>query len=118
MLVRMSDVERFLASSSFAVVGASDDRAKYGNKVLRCYQQAGRDVVPVHPRLTEVEGLPAAASLSALDEVPEAVSIITPPPGGCGPGPVLPVVCVCGSVWAFPLLSWCQWAPPEGLPPV
>ena len=80
MLVRMSDVERFLASSSFAVVGASDDRAKYGNKVLRCYQQAGRDVVPVHPRLTEVEGLPVAASLSALDEVPEAVSIITPPP--------------------------------------
>ncbi|MDA0948690.1 MAG: CoA-binding protein [Planctomycetota bacterium] len=75
----MADLERFLACSTFAVVGASDDRAKYGNKVLRCYQQAGRDVVPVHPRLTEVEGLTAASSLAALEEVPEAVSIITPP---------------------------------------
>ncbi|NTW85299.1 MAG: CoA-binding protein, partial [Holophagaceae bacterium] len=34
-------IQAFLASDSFAVVGASVDRSKYGNKVLRCYQQHG-----------------------------------------------------------------------------
>lgn len=31
-------LEQFLASPVFAVVGASTNRDKYGNKVLRCYQ--------------------------------------------------------------------------------
>ena len=33
-------IEAFLASGPFAVVGASVDRAKYGNKVLRCFQRS------------------------------------------------------------------------------
>ena len=73
-------IEAFLDGAPFAVVGASADRAKYGNKVLRCYQQNDRAVHPVHPKEAEVEGLTAYPSLSALPEVPHAVSIITPPP--------------------------------------
>ena len=72
-------IDAFLASTRFAVVGASTNRSKYGNKCLRCYQQNGRDVVPVHPRETEVEGLPVAASLTEIDPPPEAISVITPP---------------------------------------
>ena len=72
-------VRDFLASSLFAVVGASNDREKYGNKVLRSYVQAGRKVVPVHPKEATVEGLPAFRSLSDVPERPEAVSVITPP---------------------------------------
>ena len=53
------DIDAFLSGSPFAVVGASTNRDKYGNKVLRCYQQAGRSVVPVNPRATEIEGLAA-----------------------------------------------------------
>jgi len=49
----------FLASNSFAVVGASIDRTKYGNKVLRCYQQHGKTVYPINARAAEVEGLKA-----------------------------------------------------------
>lgn len=73
-------IQDFLAQTAFAVVGASSDRSKYGNKVLRCYQQSGRKVVPVHPREPSVEGLPAFASLTAIPEKPGAVSVITPPP--------------------------------------
>ena len=69
----------FLAETRFAVVGASPDRSKYGNKVLRCYVQHGRDVVPVHPKEAVVEGLTAFASLSAIPGGVGAVSIITPP---------------------------------------
>ena len=71
--------EAFLASSSFAVVGASTDRSKYGNKVLRCYVQHHRKVYPVNPKAREVEGLQAYPSLAALPEPVPAVSVITPP---------------------------------------
>jgi predicted CoA-binding protein len=79
----MDDRERirdFLAEGPWAVVGASRDRAKYGNKVLRAYQQRSKSpLFPVHPKEAQIEGLPAFPSLTALPERPRAVSIITPP---------------------------------------
>jgi predicted CoA-binding protein len=76
----MTDTTRsFLAEKRFAVVGASPDRAKYGNKVLRCYLQHGRDAVPVHPKEPEVEGRTAYPSLTAIPGGVGAVSVITPP---------------------------------------
>ena len=73
-------IAAFLDDSPFAVVGASTDRAKYGNKVLRCYQQNDRTVFPVHPKEAEIEGLAAYPSLHDLPETPHGISIITPPP--------------------------------------
>ena len=72
-------IQRFLAQKRFAVVGASPDRAKYGNKVLRCYLQHDRDAVPVHPKEKVVEGVAAYPSLSAIEGGVGAVSVITPP---------------------------------------
>jgi predicted CoA-binding protein len=72
-------ITSFLESGPFAVVGASVDRSKYGNKVLRCYQQHGKAVYPINPRAAEVEGLKAYASLEALPVRPKAISVITPP---------------------------------------
>jgi predicted CoA-binding protein len=78
-LTEAERIEAFLASSSFAVVGASTDRSKYGNKVLRCYQQHVRKVYPVNPKALEVEGLRAYPSLATLPEPVSAISVITPP---------------------------------------
>ena len=72
-------INDFLAGDRFAVVGASTDRTKYGNRVLRAYQQAGRTVFPVNPRGGEIEGLTAYPDLAALPEPVDGVSIITPP---------------------------------------
>ena len=72
-------IQAFLAAESFAVVGASTDRSKYGNKVLRCYQQHGRTVYPINARAAEVEGLKAYASLADLPVKVAAISVITPP---------------------------------------
>ena len=69
----------FMNGDWFAVAGASTDRRKYGNKVLRCYQQHGHSVVPVNPNADIVEELPAAASLNAVLPRPHAVSVITSP---------------------------------------
>jgi len=72
-------IDDFLAGESFAVVGASTDRAKYGNKVLRSYMQAGRRVYPVNPVATEIEGLPAFPDLASLPEKVHGISVVTPP---------------------------------------
>lgn len=72
-------IEAFLEAGPYAVVGASTDRDKYGNKVLRCYRQHGREVHPINPRAAEVEGLAAYPSLAAVPAKLAGVSIITPP---------------------------------------
>ena len=75
----MDATREVLAQKRFAVVGASSDRSKYGNKVLRCYLQHGLDAVPVNPKDSEVEGLRAYKSLTEIEGRPDAISIITPP---------------------------------------
>ena len=72
-------IETFLKAKAFGVVGASTNREKYGNKVLRCYLQAGRKVVPVNPKEKTVEGLAAVAEVKDLPPEVDALSIITPP---------------------------------------
>ncbi len=72
-------ITSFLESGPFAVVGASTDRSKYGNKVLRCYQQHGKEVYPINPKALEVEGQKAYPSLSSLPVKARAISVITPP---------------------------------------
>jgi len=73
------DVDAFLSTGPYAVVGASTDRAKYGNKLLRAYLQNDKAVYPVNPRASEVEGLAAYPDLASLPVKPHGVSIITPP---------------------------------------
>jgi uncharacterized protein len=72
-------IKTFLAGKRFAVVGASQDREKYGNKVLRVYQQNEIEVVPVNPTADDVEGLKAYADLPSIPGNIDGVSIITPP---------------------------------------
>jgi uncharacterized protein len=72
-------IKSFLAGKRFAVVGASRDREKYGNKVLRTYLQNGLDAVPINPGGGDIEGLPSYPDLNALPEPVDGVSIITPP---------------------------------------
>lgn len=72
-------IQSFLTARRFAVVGASRDREKYGNKVLRTYLQHDFDVVPINPAGGQIEGLPSYPNLTAVPEPIDAVSIITPP---------------------------------------
>ncbi len=78
------EIAAFLAAGSFAVVGASADRAKYGNKVLRCYLQHGLPVVAVNPKAVAVEGAAGFASLRDVPEGVRAVSVVAPPAAAAG----------------------------------
>lgn len=63
-----------------AIIGASADRSKFGNKAVRAYTQLGWHVRPVNPKESTIEGLPA---FSAFASIPDAhldrVSIYLPP---------------------------------------
>lgn len=72
-------IQQFLASPTFGVVGASTNRQKYGNKVLRCYLQNGKKAIPVNPNEAEIEGIPCAATISDLPPDAWSISMITPP---------------------------------------
>jgi hypothetical protein len=57
-----------------AVIGASNDRRKFGNKAVRAFLRQGYHVIPVNPHETKVEGLEAFRSVL---EVPGAIDMAT-----------------------------------------
>lgn len=67
-----------------AVVGASADRHKFGNKALRAFRAQGYTVIPINPHETVVEGERAYASvLDYPGEIDEA-TVYVPPMVGVG----------------------------------
>ncbi len=65
---------------TIAIIGASNDRAKFGNKAVRAFRQQGYAVFPVNPKEETVEGLPAFKSIAAVPVRPQMVSVYLPPP--------------------------------------
>jgi len=65
---------------TIAIVGASTDRSKFGNRAVRAYAARGYDVYPIHPREQSIEGHKAYTS---VNDVPVAeldcISIYLPP---------------------------------------
>lgn len=51
-----------------AVLGASDNRDRYSNKAVRMLKRYGHRVIPVHPRLEAVEGVPVVHALKDIEE--------------------------------------------------
>jgi predicted CoA-binding protein len=62
-----------------AVIGASNDRRKFGNRALRAYQQQGYTVVPINPHETNVEGVKAYASILDVPGTVDMASFYVPP---------------------------------------
>mgnify|MGYP001583149540 FL=1 len=53
---------------SIAIIGASTDRTKVGNKAVRVYKDKGYQVYPIHPKATEIEGQKAYRSVLDVPE--------------------------------------------------
>lgn len=85
-----------------AILGASADRSKYGNKSVRAHLQQGFDVFSVNPKGGEIEGLPVYRTLA---EVPAAhltrISVYLPPKIGLA---MLPEIAAkgCDELWLNP----------------
>ena len=62
-----------------AVIGASSNRAKFGNKAVRAFRQRGYTVWPVNPHETAVEGLRSYASIADVPGPIDMVTFYVPP---------------------------------------
>ena len=84
-----------------AVIGASPDRRKFGNKGTRAFQAAGWRVFPVNPSGGKVEGLEALPSVADIPEPLDVVSLYVPPAVGIK---LLPAIAEKGpgSLWINP----------------
>lgn len=62
-----------------AILGASSDRGKYGNKSVRAHERQGWEVYPVNPRADTVEGIKCYPSLETVPVKLDRVSVYLPP---------------------------------------
>jgi len=62
-----------------AVVGASSNRSKFGNRAVRAFRQQGYTVVPINPHEREIEGLKTYASVLDVPGTVDMVSLYVPP---------------------------------------
>jgi uncharacterized protein len=86
-----------------AILGASADRSKFGNKAVRAFLAQGYIVYPVNPKGGEVEGLPVRHSLADIppDIKLDRISVYLPPAVGLK---MLPQIAArgCGELWLNP----------------
>ena len=66
-------------SKVVAVVGASSNRQKFGNKAFRAFQHQGFTVIPVNPNEPEVEGTKTVASVLDIPGNVDMVTVYVPP---------------------------------------
>jgi predicted CoA-binding protein len=72
-------ISDFVGRRVWAVVGASQDRAKFGNRIFRDLRSAGYTVYPVNPRGGELEGVRIYPTLADLPVAPDVIDLVVPP---------------------------------------
>lgn len=65
-----------------AIVGASNDRRKFGNLAVRAFQDVGYTVIPINPHEGTVEGLKAYASVLDVPGPIDMASVYVQPEVG------------------------------------
>ncbi len=72
-------IQSFFAARTFALIGVSRTKNKFGNNILKELTAKGLKIYPVHPLLTEIEGIKCHATLNAIPEPIEAAIIVVHP---------------------------------------
>lgn len=62
-----------------AVIGASEDRRKYGNKIVRDLSSKGFEVYPVNPKADSVEGIKSYKDIEELPKDVDLIVFVVPP---------------------------------------
>ena len=65
-----------------AVIGASSNRQKFGNRAVRAYLSQGYTVIPINPHEPEIEGLKSYASVLDVPGPIDMASFYVPPEVG------------------------------------
>ncbi|HQK75369.1 MAG TPA: CoA-binding protein, partial [Candidatus Hydrogenedentes bacterium] len=65
-------------SKTIAIVGASNDRTKYGNKAVRAFKDGGWTVYPVNPNRPSVMGIKAYPTVADVPDQIDLAVVVTP----------------------------------------
>ena len=65
-------------NTSIALIGASNDRSKYGNKIYRDLRNKGYNVTPINPKEEKIEGDRAYSSIEEMKELPDIANFVVP----------------------------------------
>tara|TARA_Y100000590_G_scaffold396431_1_gene477151 strand:- start:135 stop:518 length:384 start_codon:yes stop_codon:yes gene_type:complete len=63
-----------------ALVGASNDKSKFGNRIYRDLKIKGYNVIPINTKEERIEGDKAYTSIQMMDDLPDIVNFVVPPP--------------------------------------
>ena len=69
-------------NNSIALVGASNNPRKYGNKILLDLISKGHNVYPVNNKEKNIEGIKSYKSVDAIPEIPSIINFVIPPNEG------------------------------------
>ena len=67
-----------------AVIGASSNRSKFGNKALRAFEHKGYRVLAINPNEKEVEGYRTFASVLDVPDAIDMATVYVPADAGLG----------------------------------
>ena len=73
-----SMVEKAMQKKVWAVVGATNNKDKYGCKIYKRLLKAGYEVYPVNPGIAEIDGAKCYANIAELPVIPDVVNIVVP----------------------------------------
>ena len=68
-----------MSKQRVVIVGASDNPERYSHRALLLLRKHGHAVVPVHPKLTAIEGIAVVADLSAITSPVDTVTMYVGP---------------------------------------
>tara|TARA_B100002051_G_C16552484_1_gene543302 strand:+ start:322 stop:714 length:393 start_codon:yes stop_codon:yes gene_type:complete len=68
--------------NSIALVGASNNPKKYGNKILLDLLEKGHIVYPINKNESQIEGLKSYKKVSDLPSIPSIINFVVPPNEG------------------------------------
>ena len=72
-----------MSRPTVAIIGASADRSKFGNKSVRAHVAQGYEVFPINPKGGEIEGLQTFTNIGDVPvEQLDRVSLYVPPSVG------------------------------------
>ena len=73
----LKQIEDFLSSSVFAMVGVSRNSRKFGYAAFKELKDKGMNIVPVNPNATEIYGLKVYPDIKSLPDEVKALIIMT-----------------------------------------
>lgn len=72
-------VDEALSRKVWAVIGATQNKEKFGYKVYKALKDHGYEIYPVNPFYDEIDGEKCYKNLSSLPKVPDVVNVIVSP---------------------------------------